>query len=78
MAIKETSRCSVKRESGTLGMTIEDDINFHSERAMAELDRALEARCVTASQAHFQLSSLHLDRMRNLKASSHATAGSVQ
>ncbi len=43
-----------------------DDIRFHSERAMAELDRALSASCLDAARAHFSLSALHLDRMRAL------------
>lgn len=48
-------------------MNIDETIQFHSDRAMAELDRALNASCVQASQAHFGLSALHLDRMRFLK-----------
>jgi hypothetical protein len=45
-----------------------EDISFHSRRAMAELDRALAARSEAAAKAHFALSSLHLERMRNLAA----------
>ncbi len=48
-------------------MHIDEDIDFHSERAMAELDRALGANCIQAAQAHFGLSALHLDRMQSLK-----------
>lgn len=48
-------------------MTDEEKIRFHSERAMSELDLALSARNRQASQAHFGLSALHLDRMRTLK-----------
>jgi hypothetical protein len=48
-------------------MHIDEDIDFHSERAMAELDRALSASCIQAAQAHFGLSALHLDRMQSLK-----------
>jgi hypothetical protein len=48
-------------------MTDEQKIEYHSERAMAELDLALSAKCHEASQAHFGLSALHLDRMRDLK-----------
>jgi hypothetical protein len=48
-------------------MTTEDQIRIHSERAMAELDLALDARCVEAARAHFSLSALHLDRLRSLK-----------
>lgn len=49
-------------------MTNEEKIEYHSERAMAELDLALSARSHEASQAHFGLSALHLDRMRSLKS----------
>lgn len=48
-------------------MHIDEDIDFHSERAMAELDRALSASCIQVAQAHFGLSALHLDRMQSLK-----------
>lgn len=43
-----------------------EDVQFHSERAMAELDRALQARCYAAARAHFDLSSLHLERIRTI------------
>lgn len=45
-----------------------EDLQFHSERAMAELDMALRAGHEGAARAHFGLSSLHLERMRALKA----------
>ena len=45
-----------------------NNLAFHSERAMAELDMALRASTNRAAQAHFGLSALHLDRMRALKA----------
>lgn len=48
-------------------MSTEDKIKLHSDRAMQELDLALEADCIQAAQAHFGLSALHLDRMQNLK-----------
>ena len=48
-------------------MTRENEIRFHSHRAMAELDMALEAVCLQAARAHFGLSALHLERMRALK-----------
>jgi hypothetical protein len=47
-------------------MAGQDDISFHSRRAMAELDLAVRANCTEAARAHFSLSSLHLDRMRML------------
>lgn len=46
-----------------------EDIQFHSNRAMAELDLALRSGDSRAAQAHFGLSALHLDRMRALKVS---------
>ena len=45
-----------------------NDLAFHTERAMAELDMALRASTNRAAQAHFGLSALHMDRMRTLKA----------
>jgi hypothetical protein len=43
-----------------------DEIDFHSKRAMAELDRGVGAECHRAARAHFALSALHLERMRQL------------
>ena len=48
-------------------MSKEELIKFHSDRALAELDCALDAECIQAARAHFGLSALHLDRMRDLK-----------
>ena len=45
-----------------------DEIRFHSHRAMAELECATNAGCTQAARAHFGLSQLHLDRMRELAA----------
>ena len=52
---------------GARNMTTDQQIEFHSDRAMAELDLALTASCIQAAQAHFGLSALHLDKMRDLK-----------
>ena len=49
-------------------MSTEQEIELHSDRAMAELDLALEASCIQAARAHFGLSALHLDRMRDIRA----------
>jgi hypothetical protein len=49
-----------------------DLIQFHSDRALAELDRALDAQCIQAARAHFGLSALHLDRMQDLKRNAEA------
>ena len=43
-----------------------DDIDFHSKWAMTELDRAVSAECQRAARAHFALSALHLEKMRQL------------
>jgi len=57
-------------------MNTEDQIQLHSDRAMQELDLALEADCIQAAQAHFGLSALHLDRMQSLKRQ-HAMANRI-
>jgi hypothetical protein len=44
----------------------EDKIKYHSERALAELDLALGTNCAMAARAHFALSGLHLERLRDL------------
>ena len=43
-----------------------DDIQFHSERARAELELAGSAASASAARAHRGLSALHLDRMKSL------------
>ncbi|HEX8626285.1 MAG TPA: hypothetical protein VF782_14585 [Allosphingosinicella sp.] len=50
---------------------MDDEISYHSSRALAELDQA--RRCVDAHAArcHLQLAEQHLDRMRAL---AHAAA----
>jgi hypothetical protein len=45
---------------------MDDQIKLHSDRAMAELDLAVRAAHSAAARAHFALSALHLDRMRQL------------
>jgi hypothetical protein len=47
-------------------MANQDDIKFHSDRAMVELDYALKASSIVAANAHLGLSELHLQRMRSL------------
>jgi hypothetical protein len=51
-------------------MSLEDQIDYHSQRAMRELDLGLIASCVAAARAHLQLSSLHMSRMRELRGTS--------
>lgn len=43
-----------------------DDINFHSERARIELERARAADNAAAAHSHELLSLLHTERMRVL------------
>lgn len=47
-------------------VTVRDHIDYHSKRAMAELDLSLRAGNVAAARAHARLSSLHLDRAKIL------------
>jgi hypothetical protein len=53
-------------------MSRDDLIDYHSQRAMRELDLGLTARTSIASQAHMRLSSLHLARVRVLQEESEA------
>ncbi len=45
---------------------MDDEISYHSSRALAELDRARECVDVHAAQCHLRLAEQHLDRMRSL------------
>ena len=45
-----------------------DEIKFHSDRALAELELASRATNRTAAEAHLRLSSLHVAKMRKLGA----------
>jgi hypothetical protein len=51
-------------------MSVADDIKYHGDRAMAELDLASRADHPRVARIHLALSELHLDRMRALSASS--------
>ena len=44
----------------------QQDIDYHSKRAVAELDRGLVSQSIEAARAHLRLSSLHFDRAREL------------
>ncbi|WP_324749144.1 hypothetical protein SH591_10890 [Sphingomonas sp. LY54] len=44
----------------------QDDIEYHSKRAISELDRGLISQSMEAARAHLQLSSLHFERAREL------------
>jgi hypothetical protein len=58
-----------------MNMAAQDEIEFHSERAEAELDLALSANSVQAARAHFGLSVLHVDKMQSLAEAEPAMAG---
>lgn len=45
---------------------MQDELKFHSDRAMAEIDIASRSLDRTAAEAHLRLSALHLDRVRAL------------
>ncbi|MEA3049603.1 MAG: hypothetical protein QOG84_1439 [Sphingomonadales bacterium] len=45
---------------------MQDEIKFHSDRAMSELDMASRSADMRAAEAHLRLSALHLERMRRL------------
>jgi hypothetical protein len=45
---------------------VQDEVKFHSDRAMAEIDMASRSLDRSAAEAHLRLSSLHLERVRAL------------
>ena len=47
-------------------MTTKEEMKFHSDRAVAELDLGLHARSIEAARAHYDLSALHFEKMRKL------------
>ncbi|SMF61142.1 hypothetical protein [Allosphingosinicella indica] len=44
----------------------QDDIDYHSKRAISELDKGLICQSMEAARAHLRLSSLHFERVREL------------
>jgi hypothetical protein len=55
-----------------------DQLRYHSERAVAELDMALKASNVDAARAHFRLSSLHLEKSRAEQGASRPAPGPLR
>jgi hypothetical protein len=47
-------------------VTTKEEMKFHSDRAEAELDLGLHSRSVEAARAHYDLSALHFEKMREL------------
>ncbi|HEX9947995.1 MAG TPA: hypothetical protein VGA98_10680 [Allosphingosinicella sp.] len=45
---------------------MDDEISYHSSRALAELDEARKCPDVHSARCHLQLAEQHLDRMRSL------------
>jgi hypothetical protein len=45
---------------------MDDEISYHSSRALAELDQARKCADVHAARCHLELAERHLDRMRSL------------
>jgi hypothetical protein len=45
---------------------MDDEISFHSARALEELDRARHCADTHAARCHLRLAEEHLDRMRSL------------
>ncbi len=53
---------------------MEDEIGYHSNRALAELDRARESADIHVARCHLKLAEQHLERMRSLCRESAANA----
>jgi len=49
---------------------MEDEISYHSSRALAELDRARHCSDVQAARSHLRLAEQHLERLRSLSRDS--------
>jgi hypothetical protein len=45
---------------------MDEEISYHSSRALAELDQACRSPDTHAARCHLQLAEQHLDRMRSL------------
>ena len=48
-------------------MSSQDQIHYHQQRALAELDLGLIAGTMEAARAHLKLSSLHMQKMHRLQ-----------
>jgi hypothetical protein len=53
---------------------MEDEISYHSSRALAELDRARSSPDAHAARCHLRLAEEHLERMRALCSGTAARA----
>ena len=52
---------------------MDEEISYHSSRALAELDQARRCVDVHAARCHLQLAEQHLDKMRTLCRTAAAT-----
>ena len=50
-------------------MAMNQERDYHTRRAQAELDRAYRAEHHVAAEAHMRLSAMHMERMLQLKGS---------
>ena len=55
---------STASDCGGTGMSRQDALSYHSERATRELDLGMTAESANVARAHFELASMHLDRVR--------------
>jgi len=44
------------------------EADYHTERAVAELAAGLSAACIPSARAHLRLSTMHMERARDLDA----------
>lgn len=49
-------------------MSPTDEADYHSKRALCELDLGLTAKAIAAGRAHLKLASLHMARVRELSS----------
>jgi hypothetical protein len=66
--LRNRDRISLKSESGRSEFMTQLDRDYHVQRARAELDLAQDAVCDVAARAHIRLSSLHMERAKQMTA----------
>jgi hypothetical protein len=47
---------------------IEEDLSYHSERALRELHLGLTAPLISVARSHLQLSSLHMEKVLEMRS----------
>lgn len=55
--------------------TMDEDLNYHRQRANRELNLGLACGSIRVARAHLQLSSLHFKKMRDLELRTQAARG---